>query len=155
MTAAAIPTLSRWETRRRRASEAAARPSSRLAATAPELSPGGAFPIRVLVVFEFQYRAYGDAIAGVIRELRPRAEVAVAEPMQLRSEIARRSPHLVISSQPNTADPKRTPAWVELPHEPGLAGAICFDGKCLEARDLALDDLLTVVDRTENLVRAS
>lgn len=152
MTAAATPTFSRRQTRI--ACGSAAKPSPRLAA-AQEPSLDGAFPIRVLVVFELQYRSYGDAIAGVIRELRPRVEVAVAGPMRLRSEIARRSPHLVISSQPNTADPKRTPVWVELPHEPGLSGAICFDGECLEARDLDLDDLLAVVDRTENLVRAS
>lgn len=110
--------------------------------------------VRILVVFEGEYRAYGDAIAGAIGQLRPRAEVAVAEPADLRAEIARISPHLVISSQPKAADPARTPAWVELPHEPGLAGKICFGGQCLEAYDLALGDLLEVIDRAEGLVRA-
>lgn len=111
-------------------------------------------PVRVLVIFEGAYRAYGAAIAGALGDLRPRAEVAVAEPADIRAEVVRLSPHLVISSQPNAADPARTLAWVELPNEPGLAGKICFDGECLEVYDLALDDLLEVIDRAEALVRA-
>ena len=151
MLATATPALSCSEYR----SEYRAHPAASVGPATYLPSEGAGPPVRVLVVFEFQYRSYGDAIAGVIRELRPRAEVAVAEPVDLRIEVKRMCPHLVISSQPNTADPARTPAWVQLPHEPGLAGAICFGGRCLRAYDLALGDLLDVVDRTEGLVRAS
>ncbi|QIN84920.1 hypothetical protein GBA63_21425 [Rubrobacter tropicus] len=153
MLATATPALSRSEYRTRPA--AGFEPAAYLPTNATAPSEGAGPPVRVLVVFEFQYRSYGDAIAGVIRELRPRAEVAVADPVDLRAEVTRVCPHLVISSQPNTADPARTPAWVQLPHEPGLAGAICFGGRCLKAYDLALGDLLDVVDRTEGLIRAS
>lgn len=111
-------------------------------------------PVRVLVIFEEQYRAYGDAIAGALGDLRPGAEVAVAEPADLRAEVARVSPHLVISSQPKSADPARTLAWVELPYEMGLAGKICFGKECVEAHGLDLGDLLAVVDRAEIMVGA-
>ena len=111
-------------------------------------------PVRVLVIFEEDYRAYGDAIAGALGDLRPRAEVAVAEPANLRAEVARVSPHLVISSQPRAADPARTLAWVELPYEQGLAGKISFGKECLEAHGLDLGDLLAVVDRAEIVVGA-
>jgi len=103
----------------------------------------------VLVSFEDEYRAYGEAIAGALGDLRPRAEVAVAEPADLLAEVARISPHLVISSLPKAADPAHTLAWVELPYEPGLAGKICFGDECLEAQDLDLGDLLAVIDRAE------
>jgi hypothetical protein len=110
--------------------------------------------IRVLVSFEEEYHAYGDAIAGALGDLRPRAEVAVAEPVHLPAEVARTSPHLVISSLPRAADPARTLAWVELPYEPGAAGTICFGGECLEAYGLDLGDLLAVIDRAEIVVGA-
>lgn len=115
---------------------------------------GSRVPIRVLVVFEEEYRAYGEAIAGALGDLRPRAEVAVAEPADIRAEVARISPHLVISSQPKAADPARTLAWVELPYEIGLAGKICFGGECVEAHGLDLGDLLAVVDRAEVVIGA-
>ena len=110
--------------------------------------------VRVLVSFEEEYHAYGDAIAGALGDLRPHTEVAVAEPDDLSAEVARISPHLVISSLPKAADPARTLAWVELPYEPGSAGTICFGGECLEAYGLDLGDLLAVIDRTEIVVGA-
>lgn len=110
--------------------------------------------VRVLVSFEEEYRAYGDAIAGALGDLRPRAELAVAEPADLPTEVARTSPHMVISSLPKAADPARTLAWVELPYEPGSAGTICFGNECLEAYGLDLGDLLAVIDRTEIVVGA-
>jgi hypothetical protein len=105
--------------------------------------------VRVLVSFEEEYHAYGDAIAGALGDLRPGAEVAVAEPDDLPAEVARISPHLVISSLPKAADPARTLAWVELPYDPGSAGTICFGGECLEAYGLDLGDLLAVIDRVK------
>ena len=110
--------------------------------------------IRVIVSFEEEYHAYGDAIAGALGDLRPQAELAVAEPTDLPTEVERISPHLVISSLPKAADPARTLAWVELPYEPGAAGAICFGGECLKAYGLDLGDLLAVIDRTEIVVGA-
>jgi hypothetical protein len=115
--------------------------------------PGGDASVRVLVVFEDRYRAYRETIAAVIRELRPGVEVAVAGHDSLREQVARVSPHLVISSRPKAADPARTPAWIELPHEPGLAAKICFAGWHREAYDVGLKELLAAVDRAGSLVR--
>lgn len=124
----------------------------------PEIStgtlPGEDPPVRVLVAFEVGYRSYRDTIAAAVSELRPQAEVTVAGPVSLRAEVARVSPHLVISSQPGTPDPARTTAWVRLPHEPNLAGEIRLGGRCIEARDVGLMDLLDVFDEVEALIRA-
>ena len=131
-----------------------ARPVSR----SPEASvgplPRGDLPVRVLVAFEVGYRSYRDTIAAAVGELRPQAEVTVAGPIALRAEVARVSPHLVISSQQGAPDPARTTAWVRLPHEPGLAGEICLGGRCVETHDVGLMDLLEVFDEVEALIRA-
>jgi hypothetical protein len=144
MMAIAELTPSRSEDRWRDSPEAGPSPHPLADEVEPRVS------IRVLVSIEEEYHAYGDAIAGALGDLRPRAEVAVAEPADLPAEVARISPHLVISSLPKAADPARTLAWVELPYEPGFAGTICFGGECLEAYDLDLGDLLAVIDRAES-----
>lgn len=128
--------------------------TSRSPAGAMEPPVGEDLSVRVLVVFECGYRSYREAIAGVVRELRPQAEVSVAEPASLRAEVTRVSPHLVISSQPNTLDSARTTAWVQVPHEPGLAGEICLGGQRREAYDVDLWDLLAIFDEVENLIHA-
>jgi len=51
--------------------------------------------MRVLVAFENEYRIYGEAIARVIRELRPSVEVTVAEARTVGEEVGRLLPELV------------------------------------------------------------
>jgi hypothetical protein len=154
----AIPTLSRPEDlRATQLRSAGHRVRARSASRSPDYAPEPLveeLPVRVLVVFEFGYRSYGDAIAGAVRSLRPHAEVTVAEPLSLRAEVTRFSPHLVISSQPNALDPALTTAWVRLPHESDFAGEICFGDRCVEVHDVDLGDLLAVFDEVENLIYA-
>lgn len=67
----------------------------------------------VLSTFENEYRIYGEAIAQVIRELRPSVEVTIAGAEILGEEVGRLLPGLVISSRANAASSGRKPAWVE------------------------------------------
>jgi len=60
--------------------------------------------MRVLVVFEEDYRVYRDVIAVVIRALRSLTEVQTADVDVLEEEVRRFEPHLVICSRPNTLD---------------------------------------------------
>src|SRR4028119_1343923 len=56
--------------------------------------------VRVLVAFEENYRAYGDAIVRAIRNTYPRLEVlALADLRELEAEVALFDPHLVITSR--------------------------------------------------------
>jgi hypothetical protein len=59
--------------------------------------------MRVLVAFEADYRIYQNAIAGILRELRPHLEVAEAVLGGLKEEVARLVPDLVICDQPRNA----------------------------------------------------
>jgi hypothetical protein len=87
----------------------------------------GTVKTRVLIAFEGEYRAY--------------------------REIARFDPHLVIYSQPNTANPNGRPAWVELPLGPDQVARICLNGEYSESSNPALEELLRAVDETERLLR--
>ncbi len=109
--------------------------------------------IRVLVVFEDGYRAYRETIADALRTLRPGAEVTVAEPDAIESEMARINPHLVICGQPEAVDSPRVFAWVELPQNPSRHASIRLDGQRTEASNPTLEELLTVVDAAEDLIR--
>lgn len=109
--------------------------------------------IRILVVFEDGYRAYRETIADALRTLRPGAEITVAEPDAIESEMARINPHLVICGQPESVDSARVFAWVELSQNPARHASIWFDGRRTEASNPTLKELLTVVDATEDLVQ--
>ena len=123
---------------------------TRFRAVEPAAS-GGEAKIRVLVVFEREYRSYREAIAFALRGLRPRAEVAVADLDALEAELERTSPDLVICSQPNAGRGRNTLVWVELPSDPEQPAAVCLEGRCSRTPCLTLDDLLSIFDGTEVL----
>ena len=52
-------------------------------------------------------------------------------------------------SRPSTVQHKGRPAWFELPPDPDKLAEICVDGQRSEAFNLALEDLLSVLDETE------
>lgn len=105
--------------------------------------------MRVLVAFENEYRIYGEAIARVIRELRPSVEVTIVDAETLGEEVGRLLPELVISSRPKAASPGRKPAWVEFALEHSQSYRICVGGRCSESEVLSVEELLSVVDETQ------
>lgn len=107
--------------------------------------------MRILVAFENEYRIYGEAIARVIRELRPSVEVTVAAAGTLGEEVGRLLPELVISSRAKSISPACKPAWIELSLEHGRPSRICISSRCSESQDLTLGELLSVVDETQRL----
>lgn len=110
--------------------------------------------MRVLISYEESHRAYGNAVEGVIRGLRPDIEVAAVRPRELESEVERFDPHLVVCSRPNLVDPGRRAAWFRLSPEPDEPSEICLDGRRLEKDNPGLEALLEIIDETEELVRA-
>lgn len=103
--------------------------------------------LRVLVVFEDEYRSYGEVIAAFVRSLRPRTAVEISEPDALAAEVARMAPHVVISSQPRTGDADATLAWVHLPSDPTSPTTIHCDGRASRTVNPTLRELLSVVDK--------
>lgn len=129
------------------------------APTHPESGGERTARLRVLVAFEDARRAYREAIALAIGELRPALEVRPAPLADIGHELGRFDPHVVVSSRPNGGHPGRRGAWVHIPTEDEaddaeeLLARVCVDGESWRTEGPPLAELLEVVDRTEERLR--
>lgn len=114
--------------------------------------------MRVLVAFEENYRAYGDAIVRAIRNTYPRLEVlAVADLRELEAEVALFDPHLVITSRSSShpaplASRRGRLSRVKLSVDPNQPSLLCMDGQVRESLNPSLEELLDVVEDTESML---
>jgi len=105
----------------------------------------------VQVIIAIEPRSYRQIIGEAIRTLRPHIEVVVLEPDTLRAGVTRLDPELVLANQPDTFAPDGRSAWVEFrPYEDPPA-RICLAGRRWELEAVELDDLLSLIDQTEEL----
>ncbi len=113
--------------------------------------------MRILVAFEDAYRAYASALATAISAAHPRIDVATAGLGALQTEVARTDPHLVICSLPNPAPPEQEGrlAWVELSVDAHHPSKFCLNGRRWESLNPSLEELLGVVEETEQLLVSS
>jgi hypothetical protein len=112
--------------------------------------------MRVLVANDPQ--VYREVIADALPKLRPLVEVFAAEPEELEREAERVRPHLVLCSRKVDdsllARDGHLLAWMVL-HPDGEDRAEVGDASertTLLLQGVALDDLLKVVDETEQLL---
>jgi hypothetical protein len=90
-----------------------------------------------------------------IRKERPAVEVVLASPQSLRSEVEQARPHLIIAAEvPSELKEMDTLFWVELSAEDGLVATIRADGYSDTIHDVSLQELLAVVDKTQEEVLA-
>jgi hypothetical protein len=114
--------------------------------------------MRILVAFEDDYRAYADALAKAIRAARPHLDVSTLGLEPLLTEVARLDPHLIICSSPNPAAEQQEEgklAWVELSVDPHRPSRFCVSGRRWESLNPSLEELLGVVEETEQLLNSS
>lgn len=106
--------------------------------------------VRVLVANEL--RSYREAIGEVFKKLRPHVEVHCVEPEELDGEIVRVRPHLVLCSR--LTDAVRTLfAWVLLYPDGKNRAEVSTAGERMTLFDVELDHLLSILDKTELLLR--
>jgi hypothetical protein len=100
-------------------------------------------------------RYYREVIGETIRGLRPAVEVVILDPEELEDGVSHLDPDLVISVLPASLDPGGRSAWVEyVPYdEKKPAATVSLGGRRQELEELRLEDLLWVVDQTEELSR--
>ena len=116
----------------------------------------GGSATRILVAFENNYRAYADALASTTKAARPHLDVVTIELETLQTEVARLSPHLVVCSSPNPATSQDSKlAWVELSVDPHRPSKFCVSGRRWESLNPSLEELLGVVEETEQLLVSS
>ena len=108
--------------------------------------------MRVLVAYENRYRFYREVLARTITYHRPHLQVRHDELEELGKGLVLFDPHTLVSSQPECLGTSDTLAWVELPAEPSSAARIRLGGKHEEASNLSLAEVMSVLDRVEELL---
>ena len=109
----------------------------------------------MVVLVAIEPRSYRQVIGQTIQALRPHVEVVVLDPDTLEAGVARLDPDLVFANRPDNSAPTGRPAWVEFrPYEEPPA-RVCLAGRAWELEDVELSDLLSIVDRTEELLRTT
>ena len=96
-------------------------------------------------------RAYREGIAAVISQLRPEVEVKTVEPNALDTSIERFSPDMVICSKATDALKGGVRVWVELYPENAAYSVASIGGRRMEYTEIQLPDLLSIVDKAEEL----
>jgi hypothetical protein len=112
--------------------------------------------MRILLSFGARYRVYVDAMAAAIRAFRPDVEVALVDGEDLESEMERFDPQLIITSPPvpeNPVDDRL--ARIELSPEAEQPSRFRVEERHWESTNPTLGEILTVIDETKRLLRAS
>jgi hypothetical protein len=108
----------------------------------------------MIVLMAIEPRSYRQVIGRTIQALRPHIDVVVLEPGTLEVAVARLEPELVFANRPASSS-SGAPAWVEFrPYEEPPA-RVCLAGRTWELEEVELSDLLSIVDRTEELSRTT
>jgi hypothetical protein len=109
----------------------------------------------MLVVFAIEPRSYRQAIGEAVQALRPHLEVVVLAPDTLDAAMARLDPDLVFAARPeDPSSPGKPAAWVEFrPYEEPPARVRLAERRW-ELGEVELEDILSIVDRAEELARS-
>ena len=110
---------------------------------------------RARVLMANEPRAYREGIAAVISQLRPAVEVEIVEPDALDDSIKQYAPDMVICSKATETLKGRVRVWVELYPENGAISVASIGGRRVEYTEIQLPDLLSIVDRAEELAKAN
>ncbi|MBA3702094.1 MAG: hypothetical protein H0W79_04595 [Rubrobacteraceae bacterium] len=106
---------------------------------------------RPRVLMANEPRAYREGIAAVISQLRPEVEIETVEPNALDTSIERFSPDMVICSKATDALKGGVRVWVELYPENAAFSVASIGGRRMEYTEIQLPDLLSIVDKAEEL----
>jgi hypothetical protein len=106
---------------------------------------------RARILMANEPRAYREGIAVVISQLRPAVEVETVEPNALDDSIRRYVPDMVICSKATETLKGRVRVWVELYPENGAVSVANVGGRRTEYTEIQLPDLLSIVDKAEEL----
>ena len=110
--------------------------------------------MRILISYEEAYRVYAGALERALGDLRPDVEVAVCRLAEIDEQLKSFDPNLVVSSRPNTVDPRGRTAWYRLSPEPDQPSEACLGGRHSRRHNPPLEELLSFIDEVEALVRS-
>jgi hypothetical protein len=110
---------------------------------------------RPRVLMANEPRAYREGIAAVISQLRPAVQVETVDPDALDDSIKHYVPDMVICSKATETLKGRVRVWVELYPENGAISVASISGRRVEYTEIQLPDLLSIVDKAEELAKAN
>ena len=96
-------------------------------------------------------RAYHEGIAAFISQLRPEVEIETEEPNSLDTSIERFSPDMVMCSKATDALEGGVRVWVEHYPENAALSVTSIGGRRMEYAEIQLPDLLSIVNKAEEL----
>ena len=108
---------------------------------------------KVRILMANEPRAYRESIAEVLRTLRPDLEVTSVQPDVLEESVALHTPRVVICSEVVPIVREKVPVWVELYPGHSSKSIVSIEGRRTEIEDIQLPDLLSIVDRAQNLAQ--
>jgi hypothetical protein len=97
---------------------------------------------------------YRETLAHIIRRDRPSDEVRLADPQALDREASSFRPHLIVCTD-NASEVQEVsvPSWIVIRYQDSLSASIFLDGQDPRlVQDMAIEDLLGVVEETRRLV---
>ncbi len=148
-------TGSKHEATRRDTNFLSKSPHNRSKDTAAEAASAGCQRDRPQVLMANEPRAYREGIAVVISQLRPEVEIMIVEPNVLATSIGRFSPDMVICSKATAALKGGVRVWVELYPQNAALSVASICGRRKEYAEIQLLDLLSIVDKAEELAGAN
>ena len=92
---------------------------------------------------------YRQVLAFHFRQERPQVDVVLASPQTLHDEARRTRPHLIFANEVPLELKEAGVFWVEVRTDDGLVATISADGYSTTIDDVSLQDLLAVVDKTQ------
>jgi len=101
---------------------------------------------------------YREALVLAVHRHRPDFEVRMAPPEDIYEEVGRFHPHVLVIADNDSVDPlllEQVLCWVEVIYTDSMNARIALDGSIEEIRDIAIDDLLRVVNEAEQFLLQS
>ena len=99
-------------------------------------------------------RMYREALALVVHQRRPDLEVRLAPPENALEEVRNFAPHLLVRNDDGTDSEvlAGVPCWVGVIYTDSMDVRINLDGNTEEVSDMAMDGLLAVVEKAEQII---
>jgi hypothetical protein len=98
------------------------------------------------VSFEDNYHVYREMIAAVLRALRPETEVKSTTLEELKGELERFHPEVVICTGHKEVEAGGGLAWIELSMDPTMPTKISVGGRHFERTNPTVEELLEIID---------
>jgi hypothetical protein len=100
-------------------------------------------------------KMYRETLAHILRTHRPDDDVRLADPQALDREAASFRPHLVVCNDnaSEVSEEVSVPSWVVIRFHDHLSASVFLDGQAPRLiQDIAIEDLIWVVEETQRLV---